>query len=493
MDKRRTANEGGGAVADEFKVHERIEQDVAAGKIVAEVDAACMRCALSLYPNVSGKAFNEQDVLALLKRFKVTRGLEVDAVQSVIGEALETAAPVEARIVARGQPKQEGRDAYFEYPALERLMAERSDSLSAQNVSLDKFSSTNIINVKEGETVAIYHPLEEGTPGYTVRGLTLGVKPAVDKTPRPGPNLRWDQQDLVAAADGRLLIEERTIRVNDVLVFDEDLTVVMGDIDFVGKIVVGRNIESGLKIRCQKDVHVKGSVFGSDVECEGDLIVEKGIVGSEDRAIEVRGDLTARFVENATLRVWGNARIHDSFVTSTLLCGDTLAMTDGRGHFVSGHAAARCGIRVRSVGIPLGTKVRLAVGRDMLAKERMDFLTEEMERVKTQLKNIRDLDNKVGPMTRAYQKLPPRKQAEIELLLDQIPRLEEAQEQLQKEADALQKKLVPLYDVRILISGKVCADTVVEFPLHWMRVDSEVCEVVYRFNETTAKVEQAAA
>ncbi len=476
-------------MADGFVVKNRLEKTVAGGQMVMEVTPDAMAAALSLYPNVSGKPFVEEEVTDFLKTAKVTRGIELDQILQAIGQAASTNAPVERAIVARGQPRQEGRDAYFEYPAVDRAIAEQTETDDTQALRPQRYTADHIINVHDGETVAVYHPIEEGRPGFTDYGQILSVRAVTDQTPKPAQNLRWENQDLVATVDGRLVIEDRSIRVHDVLTFDKDLTVVQGDVDFVGKIVIGRNVEAGVTIRCQKDMVVKGSLLGSSVYCEGDLIVEKGIVGSEDTVIEVRGNLAARFVENAILRVWGSATIADSFVTSKLLCGDTLDMTDGRGHFVSGHAAARSGITVKEVGIPLGTKARLSTGRDMLAKERMDQITEEMERVKTQHKNIKDLESKVGPMTKSYQKLPPRKQEEIELLLDQLPRLERALEGLQHEADELKQKLAPLHDVRVVVQGTICADAIVEFPLHWTRVESQVSEVMFRFNDTTAKVE----
>lgn len=476
-------------MADEFVAKDRLEKVVAGGQMVVEVSPDAMLAALSLYPNVSGKPFVEEEVTTFLKTAKITRGIELDQILQAIGQAASTNAPVERMIVARGQPKQEGRDAFFEYPAVDRMIAEQTDTDDPQALKPQRFSAAHIINVREGETVAIYHPIEEGRAGFTVYGQILGARAVTDQTPKPAQNLRWENQDLVAAVDGRLVIEDRNLRVYDVLTFDKDLTVVQGNVDFVGKIVVGRNIEAGLTIRCQKNLVVKGSLLGSSVYCEGDLLVEKGIVGSDDTVIEVRGNLTARFVENANLRVWGSATIADSFVTSKLLCGDTLDMTAGRGHFVSGQAAARSGITVKGVGIPLGTRARLSVGRDMLAKERMDQITEEVERVKVQYKNIKDLESKVGPMTKSYQKLPPRKQEEIELLLDQLPRLERALEELQHEADELKQKLAPLHDIQVVVQGTACADTIVEFPLHWTRVESQVAEVMFRFNDVTAKVE----
>jgi uncharacterized protein len=480
-------------VAEEFVAKDRLEKVVAGGQIVVEVTADAMLAALSLHPNESGQPFVDEEVTAFLKTAKVVQGIEPDRIHEAIQQAAATKAPIQRAIVARGQPKREGRDAYFEYPAVDRVIAEQTETDDTVALRPQRFTAEHVINVREGETVAVFHPKDEGQAGFTVYGQALNVKAVADQTPKPGQNLRWEYRDLAATVEGRLIITDTSICVQDVLEFPGDLTLNEGNVDFNGAVVVGRNVEAGLTIRCQKDLVVKGTLLGSNVHCGGNLVVEKGIVGSENTTIEVRGNLTARFVESANLRVWGSATIADSFNASKLLCGDTLNMKDGEGHFISGHASARCGIAVREVGIPLGTKARLSVGRDMLAKERVDQIIAEMERLKVQHKNIKELGSKVGPMTKAYQKLPPRKQEEIELLLDQLPRLERVLNSLQREADDLKQKLAPLHDVNVVVLGKACSDTIVEFPLAWTRVESEVSEVEFRFSDETAKVEWVAA
>jgi len=435
-------------VDETFVAKDRHEATAAGARIVIETSPDGLLAVLSLFPDESGAALTEGDIQAALQAAKVTQGIEAEKIRAAIEQVATTHAPVERFLVARGRPRRESRDARYDYPALDPLIAAQTDPGDPTASLPQRFTAEHIVSVREGETVAIYHPLDEGEPGLTVTGQVMTVKPAVDQTPKPGQNLRWENKDLVATADGRLVIDESGMRIATVLEFPQDLTVNQGDIDFIGGVLVSGNVEAGLTIRCRKDLVVKGTLVGSSVYCDGNLVVEKGIVGAENTVVEVRGNLTTRFVESANLRVWGAAAIADSFKLSTLLCGDTLDMTAGTGHFVGGHATARCGIKVRTVGIPFGTKARLSVGRDMLAKERVDQIAAEIERHRVQHQRTRDLGARLGPKTKAYQKLPPRKQEEIELL-EQVPRLERILQALEQEAEVLRQKLAPLSDVQV--------------------------------------------
>ncbi len=472
--------------AEAFQPKQQAELEAAGGRIVIEIDEAELQAALSLHPNDSNLPFRIEEIGRLLQKLKVTRGVDEGEIQTAIGAA--QGEPISRAIIARGRPPVKGRDAYLEYPILDRIPKSSADPTDPA-----RFCEVRIVNVHAEETVAIYHPLVEGTPGMTVRGRPLGVPAYVDNTPKPAEHVRWEDRNLVADVDGRMVLTERQIKVEDVLRFDEDLTVVFGDVDFIGKVEVGRNIEGGVTVTCRKGLEVKGSIIGSSIRCFGDLIVGNGITGSEETNIEVHGRLETLFVENADLRVWGCCNIKDSYVTSELLCAERFEMIEGRGHFVSGVATARSGIVVRSVGIPVGTKAKLAVGKDLLAREQVERLEAELERAEKQLADIKEIDEKVGPMTKAYQKLPPRKQEEIELLLEQIPRVEDQVNEFRGEIATLQERLRPAFDATITVQGDVNVDTVIEFPLDRTRVDKALTGVTFRYNDTSAKVEQTAA
>jgi len=475
-------------VATAFQVKEHLELAVPGGRLLLELDEPAIRLALSIFPNDSGAPIRQEEVLKALEEFGIVRGIEPELIETTLEELERDSQPVERLIVARGRQPVPPEDAYLEIPVLDRLP--RRDDDPENIIAL---CQKRIVNVEAGETVAIYHPITEGVPGVTVRDKVLPAEMGSDLTQKMARNLEWDDKAMVSKVDGRLVLEERSIYVDDVLRIEDDLTVVSGEIDFVGKIFVEGNIESGVQVRCKKDINVEGSIIGSDIHCEGDLAVKRGIIGSEETVVEVRGDLTTAFVENATLKVHGRCLIEDSFATSYLRCSRDLNMTQGRGHFVSGVVTAREGIRVREAGIDVNSKVRLSVGRDALAEERKQELDDEIERVARALAEIKDVLKKAGPDTPTFRRLPESKRVEIETLDEQRPRIEGQLGELKLQLEDLQPRLVPTHDASVSVLDTVHTDVLIEFPLVRHKVRTDVKGICYRFDSENVRIESRAA
>jgi len=464
-------------MAAEFPATERIEHECPAGRIVIALDADAMRAALSLHPDPeAARVFDMEDILSALEAARVTRGTDQRVLGKLLHEARQGRPPGELVVVARGQSGTAGRDAYLTYPPFERYA--NNERLPKEAIEL---TQSQIVNVNVGETVAIYHALEDGSPGCNVRGEYLAVEPGIDVTPRAGRNLRRDGERIIATIDGRLVVQERILQVEENVRIDGDLTVLYGDIDFVGNILVYGNIESGLTIHGHRDITVHGSVFGSTIICDRNLTVKNGIVGGEDAYVEVHGDFEASFVENLQLSVWGDCIIQKSLVNTHLYCGRQVTMP-GRGHLVSGEVHARDGIEVAQVGVPVGTKAKLAVGIDALANRRILDIERELGAAEARIKRIRELDEEVGPMTRAYQALAPQKRQEIEKLLAALPALETEVASLRTEHARLTQQSKKNHEARISVRGQVHEDAVIQFPLGRLVVRPASRRLTYAFD-----------
>ncbi len=467
-----------------FQAKTSREIAVGNGLIIVEMDEDAMLAAITLRTDGREASLSLDQIHEALAQMQIVRGIDEERIGELLAGFQNEGAPVEQEIVARGEEPAEGQDASLSYPTLARLPRELTESGDPTRIT-----KYNIVNVREGETAAVYHPIKDGTAGWTVDGRSIPVSQPADPTPKPGQNLRWEDRNLVATLDGRLIIEERQLMVMPVIEFDKDLTLVFGDIDFVGRIVVNGNVEAGLRISCEKGMEVRGSIIGSSIDIDGDLVVGNGIVGSDETSIEVRGNLEVVFVENADLRVHGTANIRDSFVTSRLICAERIDLTGGRGHMVSGLLAARDEIRVRTVGIPLGTRAKLCVGKDPLVAERQMELKRFISQLEGSLERVRELDARMGPMTRVYQKLSPEKQEEIELLLEQLDRMETQMRDARAELAEVEARLKPNHDASITILDSIYADAVIDFPVDVTKVSNSLKGVTYRFNDNTGKIE----
>ena len=472
----------------EFESAERKTRETAAGRIVIELDDAALLVALSLHPNGSGKPFTEQGILEMLVDFDVQLGTDPQAIRAAIGDETLASQPLERVIIAKGQPPVPGKDAYMDFPLLES-MPRQEDDPDDPHLLCERY----IVNALEGQAVGILHPAEEGIAGISVRDMPIPVRNGVDDTPKPIRKLRWENNALIAEADGRLFIEQRSIFVDEILKINSDLTITFGDIDFVGGVVINGDIESGVTVKCLKNMEVRGTIACVDVECGGLLRVRNGIIGSDETSVTVGGDLEVGFVENATLNVGGNCIIKDNFATSTLVCSGSLIMKQGRGHFVSGLAAVRDEIIVRNVGIQENTKARLSVGRDRLAEERLQQMNEEIAETAERLKELDEFLQQRGPGSPSYKLLTPEECAEVEEKLEERPELETELTEAGEKRKAMLKKTEPNPNAVINITRILHADTIIEFPQKKVKVCESLAGVTFKFNQVEEKIEAKAS
>jgi len=199
-----------------FQSAERYEEEVRAGRIVLEIDDAALQTALSLYPNGSGRTFFPEDVNQMLLDFKTTFGIQAEEIKKAIEEVQQSGQPIVRRIIARALLPLPGKDAFNEYPILDTYPREENDPRDPH-----LFCYRRIVNVRVGDRIALHHPAEEGQAGINVRDQPIPVRHGRDDTPKPGRNVRVEDNDLFAAVDGRLVIEPGFVAVDEELKLGE--------------------------------------------------------------------------------------------------------------------------------------------------------------------------------------------------------------------------------------------------------------------------------
>ncbi|MCK4305662.1 MAG: DUF342 domain-containing protein, partial [Candidatus Eisenbacteria sp.] len=471
-------------VDEGFEPSERTEHEVSAGRVVIETDEGGFLAALSLYPEGSNVAFSEAELITILGECGVTTGLEIEEIQRVISQVASSVEPVERAIIAKGQKPVPGQDAYLEHTLIDSLEKDETDPKDPK-----LFCQRRIVNVLAGHEIAVYYPPENGIAGLTVRGMPIPVKHGADTTPKPSRNIRREGSAFTAGTDGRLVIEDGALYVDEELRINEALTPAFGDVDFVGKLVVNGDVEAGLRIRIEKDVEVYGSVIGTDLLCKGNMKVRNGIIGSGNTEIVVNGDLEVDFVENAVLKVRGACTVRDNFATSTLICSDTLTVMQGRGLFLSGSATVRNEIKVKNVGNSEGGTVKFFVGRDLLAEEEKRAIESEIERLELVIEELKKLEKAAGPTTATYRSLSQSKREGILARLDELPPLEEELADAREANGELESQIVPVQSASVTVVKTLYPDVIVEFPIDRIKVHTALSGVTIVFDEEESRIE----
>ena len=138
-----------------------------------------------------------------------------------------------------------------------------------------------------------------------------------------------------------------------------DLSV--GNIDFIGDVVIHGNVCNGVSIKSSGTVTVDGVVETARIQAEKDIILRGGMLGGNKSSLYTKGNLFAQFVEYTLVEVEGNIEA-DVFMNCEVTCGGYITMNGKRAKIVSGHVYAAYGIDANDIGNIAEANTSVAVG-----------------------------------------------------------------------------------------------------------------------------------
>jgi len=200
---------------------------------------------------------------------KVTREDLIDetVIHDIIAQ-LKEGKGCEGRRVAKGESPELGRDGKIVW--LVRRF--RPGSGVNPDKELSDFYNLGLFeNIEIGKEVARVYKPSSGKPGVDVYGKPLTAKAGKAYTPRLDRSIEMrqnegsaDYQTLVAAVSGYAHEEGDKVTIRDTIVIENNLDYEMGNIDFVGHVRVGGDVQKGFNIKARGDIEINGSVLGEN-------------------------------------------------------------------------------------------------------------------------------------------------------------------------------------------------------------------------------------
>lgn len=327
---------------------------------------------------------SEADILTLLAEHDVREGI----IKQNIFQALKSASSgfAEKVLVARGKPAQDGVDARLvvdEKLAVGKLLA---------NGEIDFHEKSYPWNVKKGDTIGTLIPPVPAEDGFTISGEVLpGVEAKSAQLNLEGIEHKASGE-LVASKHGVLLVNGLTISVSERLDIKGSVCHLTGNIHSEQTVIVKGYVEAGYAIDSGGDVVVEDNIEQASVRARGSIIVKSGIRGSESRIIS-RGNITASFMENATLKALGDITVENSMVSCHTYCNGILHIGNQstKGTLIGGDTHAVGGVVAANLGSE-GCKITdVRVGRSIDYLQQARYHEEErirLEREIDELKNV---------------------------------------------------------------------------------------------------------
>lgn len=352
------------------------------GEFSLRVSKDNMTVLLALNPAMGGRPVDAQAIHDELAAQGITHGVMNSAIEAAV-----SAGAAKDQLIAQGTPPVNGVDARIESCLQEPA---HSTPIVDDKGVVDYQAACKLLTVSVGDPLLRRVPATRGQAGTSVRGQRVDARDGKDVSfpgKLSGAAVSADDPNLViATASGQPVVAGNSVSVNSSISVKE-VDLAQGSIDFEGTVMISGDVHTGMHVRATGDILIGGTVCeAATLDAGGNITVQKGIIGrgaidengkaSGDgiAIITCAGDLTARFIENARVKVGGNAVIgelvsHTEVTATNLKVGQEKAK---HGHIMGGRTIVERVLEAEVLGSPAGVVTNVSAGVDPEAQTALE-------------------------------------------------------------------------------------------------------------------------
>lgn len=280
-------------------------------------------------------------VAAKLAALKVVAGVDWKAVDTVIAAKQYD----KTIVIAQGTMPGTSKDAWIQ----EKVKIDPDvKPVVAKDGHADYKNVDNIHQVKKGDVLAIKHPAVQGEPGQDIFGKATPAPAAKDVPFKLGSNteVSADGLQLVASTGGYVFHQAGAICVGITYTLKGDVDFKTGNLHYQGDIIIMGNVTDGFTVEAEGDVTVEGNVDAATIisktgsvrlkaaafghgkgsvkarksihlqsaqdlalECEGEVVVDKGLRNCKVTATIIRADKAGCSVVGGNLKAYSEISV----------------------------------------------------------------------------------------------------------------------------------------------------------------------------------------
>lgn len=351
-------------------------------KVVIEPDR--MSCYLEPVVESQDGLGSPNEVLEKLKQFEVNFGVEKEAIQAAFSSE-----QIADRIqIARGLAVQHGMDGRIEMfldvnPKPQFIPDEHA-------IRVDFKSSMRLAMVNQGELLCKLHPPTYGTGGKDITGRELIPRRGLPELLKAGEGVYEENGSYFAARPGRPWLENKVIKVLDVLEISGDVSLETGNITYSGPVVIKGDVPDGFEVRSDSEITVQGTVGNAVLVSGKKITVIGGVLGKEKALLISGGGIEVKFANQAELQAKDEIYVNKDLLHCKV---KTLAKVYVKGKIIGGEISARDGIECTEAGSENGIETLLRVNYNY-----------ETENVQNELKELFGRTSKVVAMAYGFLK-----------------------------------------------------------------------------------------
>jgi uncharacterized protein len=286
-----------------------------------------------------------------------------------IALGLRKTAKIENRRVVKGIEPEKGQDG--------KLLLMVKPFSGRGDVQLDEKGFANYAelhlfdNITEGTTVARLYPPKPGNDGKDIFGKPIVAEPGTETNPQLDKSLELvspsgsDQAYSVIRSKvvGYLVEDKGALSISEELVIKGDLDVRMGNLRFIGKIVVTGDVKPGIEVRGERGVEIKGSVLRASIFSAGDIEIKGAVLGGGVSRIVCGGQLKVKSIAQSTVQVRGSAEVQKELRDSEVRSLTTVHLSQGQ--VIGGVLQTVCGIEAKQLGNDKGVATTIELSSDL--------------------------------------------------------------------------------------------------------------------------------
>lgn len=327
-------------------------------------------------PKFGGEHVTEDMIRNALDLNKITYGIDDEMVKRIVREKLYG----DKYTIAVWTKPENGIDGtityYYDKQNTAAPVEDEHGFVDYKNLGM-------VRTIYAGDVIADITMPTLGSPGMDVRGRVLRQKPGKKAQFSLGPNtvLSSDGKQITAAVDGNINFKNGAFGIEQVVTINGNVDASVGNISFVGDVIVKGEVFEGFKISSNANIIVAGNVNGATLEADGDIVIRKGCINSK---VVAHGSVSINFCEHSDITCDGDLN-SSNFVICNVYCGGYLTTKGKGGGLLGGKYTCLNSVEASSIGTKNYTPTLLTVGDNALLSEEKEAVNKQIEKLTTDL------------------------------------------------------------------------------------------------------------
>lgn len=262
--------------------------------------------------------------------------------------------------------------------------------------------------IRTGDVIADITLPTEGEPGIDVRGGKIAQYPGKKAQFTLGPNTKItdDELHIVAAVDGQLVYKNNAFAVDTTVVINGDVDASVGNISFIGDVIVKGNVCEGFKVSSNTNITVSGEVNGATLEAGGNITIKQGCVFAK---ITCHGNVSALFCERSSINCDGNISAQN-YVICDIYCAGELTTKASNGSLIGGKYTILNSLEASNIGSKTYTPTDITLGDNAILADEKTQLEMKIAAAQKKIEDLTMIVNFLNEKKKELHKLPDDKE-----------------------------------------------------------------------------------